>query len=126
MKVLVNHSNHPSSHWDEKQKAGFDKIIDIPFPNIPPTASKQEVEAMVNENFQKIFQLGDFSDDEVYLYIAGEFSYCYLFVAKIIFTKKRVKIVIPTTERVVVEEKNEGGIVKKSIFNFVKWREIYF
>ncbi len=36
MKVLINHSNHPHSGWGDKQKEGWDKIVDIPFPNIKP------------------------------------------------------------------------------------------
>jgi len=43
MLALINHTNHPSSKWSEKQKEGFDKIIDLPFPNISPTASDNEV-----------------------------------------------------------------------------------
>lgn len=32
--ILINLSNHPSKGWNDQQKFGFEKIIDIPFPEI--------------------------------------------------------------------------------------------
>ena len=43
MKKLINISNHPSTGWSDAQKAGWDQIIDIPFPQVPATATKDQL-----------------------------------------------------------------------------------
>lgn len=57
MKILINHSNHPSEKWNVRQKKGWDKIIDLLFPNIDPGIDTDEVGKIALENFKKIREI---------------------------------------------------------------------
>ena len=43
---LFNISNKPSDKWEEDQRKGFTEIIDVPPPDIPPTADNPYFEVM--------------------------------------------------------------------------------
>ena len=51
--MLINLSNHPSSNWGEKQKqsaiAQYNEIVDIPFPQIAPAATIEDVLELAEE-----------------------------------------------------------------------------
>lgn len=119
MKILINHSNHPVEKWSEEQKAGWDKIVDLPFPAIDPHADMEEIEKIALENFKKIREIAvreGADKNSIYVMLQGEFSYCYTLFHSI---RNLFLIAIPTTERV-VEEKPDGS--KVSVFKFVRWR----
>ncbi|WP_340691061.1 hypothetical protein [Hydrogenobacter thermophilus] len=116
-KVLINHTNHPSARWEEKQKEGWDRIIDIPFPEVQPELSTEEVaDKLVKPNLRAIVELAKQlkrEGYEVYLMLQGEYTYCYLFScsyllffnfivedANNILDKVIDAIAIPTTRRV--------------------------
>lgn len=120
-KALINHTNHPSEKWDEKQKEGWDKIIDVAFPEIPPEASSVEVAEVVKRKMDVILSHAKElkqENYEVYLMLQGEYTYCYLFIRNL-SGEWIDAIAIPTTKRI-VEEKPDGTKVSK--FEFVKWR----
>lgn len=129
MKVLINHSNHPSIRWSKKQQEDWENIIDILFPEVPPCADTEEVLALVKENCGKIAQEIDIAqklnNSEVYVYIAGEYTYSYLMFDLLRKMYPNIKIAIPTTARMVLEKTKEDGSVEKvSVFEFVRWRVI--
>lgn len=94
--LFINFSNHPFAAWGEDQKQAAKSygdnrfndniVIDIPFPNVPPMASRGEVEQMAKEAFNDIkerlqnFELmGGFIDTQrggAALMLAGELSFC--------------------------------------------------
>ncbi len=123
MKLLINLSNHNSQSWSEKQKSGWDKIIDVQFPTIDPNVSINDVSKIVQDYFVKVNDIISKLDSEydVYLNLQGEFSFCYLFL---LYYYPCFKFVIPTTERKVIEVKDGDKVVKQSVFEFVQWREI--
>ena len=109
-------SNHPPEKWSEEQKKGWDIIDFIPFPNVPPDYSFDEVTEMclhVLLNAEK--WLDNHKDGKIS--IQGEFTLTSILLHEInmyygwIFT-------FPTTERIM--EEKDG--IKTSTFKFVRWR----
>lgn len=126
MKILINHSNHPSDKWHPAQKEGWDKIIDLPFPNIDPHADTRQVADLVTEYYVSLELTISKQDGEVWLMLQGEFTYCYLLYERVRsyliysdYARNFRGLAIPTTERRVVE--NPDG-TKTSTFEFVRWR----
>jgi len=130
--ILIAVSNHPPEGWPAEQKRGWTEIVYLPFPNVPSSLSREEVWEMAEELAKKIVKIWDEKakgGNDVYLWIAGDYSLTIFTIRKLeyYFPHSQFflfdKLVFPTTERVVEEEKDElGNIVKKSIFKFVQWR----
>ena len=115
MSKFLNVSNHPSFYWLEDQveaalhlirSTNREDIIDIQFPNVPPTASKKEVEAIGRQVIKQINKM----DDVEYAHIMGEMSLVYFLVRNL-----NLKVVVSTTERIELDGKKE--------FKFVQFRE---
>lgn len=128
MRVLINHSNHPSIKWDDRQKEDWDKIIDIPFPTVSPCADTDEVYNLAKGNFGKIlweWEIAKREGYEPYIYVAGEYTYCYIMYDLLRLYLSPLKLAIPTTARMVIERTKEDGTTEKvSVFEFVRWRVI--
>jgi len=130
-KILVNCSNHPSVRWSEEQRAGWDVIVDVPFPDVKPhwdTLDKGYLDTLANLRgailtaFENARQTGD---AEEYLMLQGEFSVCYSLFKERYTTFSGVRFVVPTTVRlsVIPEETLPDGTVRKTqVFRFVRWR----
>ncbi len=57
--MFINVSNHHSSKWSFKQTEAakeYGTIVDIPFPNVSPYYTKEEVENLANEYLKKILE----------------------------------------------------------------------
>ncbi|MBP5595685.1 MAG: hypothetical protein J6Y02_09910 [Pseudobutyrivibrio sp.] len=71
---FINCTNHPSTSWSQAQIDAAhdlgDEIIDIDFPNVPPTATYEEVEDLVKELRKKIFEAA--GEDEAVVLLQGE------------------------------------------------------
>jgi len=129
-KILVNCSNHPSTRWSEEQRQGWDVIVDVPFPDVKPnwdTLDRGYLDTLADLRkaiimaFEDARQAGE--DAEEYLMLQGEFSLCYTLFGERHVTFPRVRFVVPTTERVSVEETLPDGTTKKTqVFRFVRWR----
>jgi len=126
---FINFSNHPTNKWDEKQlgKAKeFGEIVDVPFPNIPPEFSHEDVRELISNALGAgLFYYNSEGEcnvqrKNVTLHVMGEMAG--FFEAVIFAFTSRVfdRVVVSTTNRRVVEK--DG--VKVSIFEFVKFREI--
>lgn len=114
--MFWNISNHPSSDWGSEQMVAAEamggEVRDIPFPNVHPNASEQDVEDMTWD----VFQITDRKSGD-YALIQGEFTLAFDLVRR--FQKLGVVCVAATTER--VSEEKDG--VKTSVFRFVQFRE---
>lgn len=112
---FINFTNHPSDHWDERQKRAseaYGKIIDIPFPNVDPKASEEEIVSLGDEYIKRILE-----KQPTCVLIQGEFTLCFYMISKLI--KKGIKVVSACSVRNIIEK--DG--VKISRFEFVKYRE---
>ena len=120
-KVFVNVSNHPSDNWSKEQlKAARqygDSILDIPFPEIDPNCTDQEMDALVNETFAEIMKI-----DADWVMVQGEYVFTYRLVQKLQGQNKHV--VASQTKRFVREETNaEGHTQTVREFRFAGFRE---
>lgn len=125
-KTLLNITNHPSERWSDEQKAGWDRIIDIPFPTVSPhldVEDKEYVEIVtwLLKKIEKVIR--QYKEDELYVCLQGEFSLCYRVFESCQRADYPVTFAIPTTERVVEEIVLPDGTTKKNVtFRFVRWR----
>ena len=119
-KIFINHTNHNSSQWNIEQIAAaesYGKILDLPFPEIPPNFSTEEVRQMVLLNLKEILKLSPKA-----VLCQGEFSYTVAMVEEL--KKNKIPVMAATSERIVSEITASDGSTKKiSIFRFVRFRE---
>lgn len=108
---LINISNHPAETWTNEQKAGWDIIIDIPFPEVDPNFSTQDIADIATDIINDIMP---FIDGDTAVYIAGDYSLSYALVLRLI---DKVRIVVPTTKRII-----KDGV---RVFKFVRWRDVF-
>jgi len=121
---LINISNHNSNNWSKEQKACFDEIIDVQFPNIPANATTKDVILIAYDLLEKLTDEVS-TEDELNIMLQGEFSLCYKLKELLDKAYWTVNYYIPTTERKVVERYfPDGKVVKETIFQFVQWRVI--
>lgn len=117
--MLINLSNHPSDLWEGKQleAAGqFGEIVDIPFPQVGPEASHEDILALAEECVHAIEEKAQ--DAEITVHVMGEMTLTYAIVARL--KEMGIPCVASTTERHV--ELNDDG-TKTSEFCFVRFRE---
>lgn len=119
-KIFINHTNHESAKWSAEQKLAaesYGKIIDMPFPEVPPNFSSEDVQKMAFDNLQKILEIAP-----VAVLCQGEFSYTVAMVE--LLKKNKIPVLAATSERIVSEIVEADGSTKKvSIFQFVRFRE---
>lgn len=117
--MFINVSNHNSLNWSSKQIEAtkpYGSIIDIPFPNVSPYYTKEEVENLAKEYLKKILEYKD-----PIVMIQGEFSFTYALVN--LCKEKNIQTVTSCSERKVDEYMDQDGIThKKSHFDFVCFR----
>ena len=54
--MFINYTNHPSASWGEKQMdeaKKYGEIVDMPFPNISPQMTVQELTELVKTESKK-------------------------------------------------------------------------
>jgi len=115
--LLLNLSNHPFDKWLPKQKEmamkRWGRVEDIAFPHIPPAASEEELDELVEVYTQKILNLKPTA-----AHVMGEMTFVYRMVNRL--QKLGISCVASTTNRK-VEFLPDG--TKKSIFEFVNFRK---
>ena len=118
--MLLNLSNHPSTSWDSYQiqtaKEQFGNVVDMPFPNISPTATKEDIQKLAQRYADEIF--AKYPTDNLTIHLMGEL--CFSFALLKLLQEKGIKIVASTTERIVEEKERQQKIVS---FRFVNFRE---
>lgn len=113
--MFLNLSNHPSSRWGEKQLTTaqqYGQLKDLPFPNIPPAASSEEVEQMAENYKNKVLQLAP-----KIVHLTGEMTFTACLARKL--QAEGLQCVASTTDRIVLEEEDGSKTVK---FEFVQFR----
>lgn len=119
-KIFINFTNHPSCNWDEKQIKDalvYGEIIDIPFPQVPATASKEEIYALAESYISKIAEYAPAA-----VLCQGEFCLAYQVIRRLL--EQNVKVLAACSEREVEEWRREDGSMQKEvIFCFVQFRE---
>ena len=117
--LLVNFSNHPSRYWDNSQREesqNYGELLDIPFPQISPNASDDELEKLALDYVQRIVSLAESKD--IIVHIMGEMTFTFMVVTRL--KEMGIKCIASTTERKTTY--NDDG-TKVSEFSFVKFRE---
>ena len=118
--MFINYSNHPSSAWSEAQLSAAEKygeIIDIPFMQVDPSFTSEQVREAAAAEAEKIME---YHPDIVMC--QGEMTLLYNIV--VILKANDIPIVGATSERKVIEQENINGANRKSIiFEFVQFRE---
>ena len=119
-KIFINHTNHDSENWSTEQKTAAEKygrIIDFPFPDIPPNFDSGKVKQLVLKNLQEIL-----NHNPTAVLCQGEFSYTVTMVEEL--KKNKIPVMAATSERIVSEITDSDGSTKKvSVFRFVRFRE---
>lgn len=118
--MLINLSNHPSNRWQAEQiqaaNALYGSVVDIPFPEVPPMATKEEVVRMAESCVKNIGQTA--APAEATVHIMGEMTLTYAMVT--LLKNMGYCCVASTTVREVFEE--EPG-KKTVLFKFTRFRE---
>ncbi len=118
-RILINYSNHPSQEWYINQLEAakeFGEIIDLPFPNISPSASEKDLKSVVNQSIQKITSMD--KANSITVHIMGEMTFTFAVVTRL--KELGIRCVASTTERKTTY--NDDG-TKLSEFSFVRFRE---
>ena len=126
--LFINLSNHPSSKWSAKQIDAALKlsdngpIIDMPFPNIDPEMSSDEINALSDEYVAKIINLAkEYETDYAIIHVMGEMTFTYSLVHNL--NNNGYYCYASTTKRNVIEKENGTKI---STFEFVQFRRYSF
>lgn len=118
--MFINFTNHPSHLWSEDQiKAAmrYGSIEDMPFPSVDPFLDTEGVKQLAKEYTGRIIE----QNPNVVL-VQGEMTLCFHVVE--LLKKEGIKVLCACSQRISSEETDtEGNTVKKSIFQFVQFRE---
>ena len=118
--IFVNCSNHPSACWSLRQEEAarrYGEIVDIKFPQVDPRWNREQISELADKVCEKIMMY-----DPAAVMCQGEHTLTYCIVAKL--RGKGVKVVAACSERRTEETgKPDGTVEKKSIFEFIEFRE---
>ena len=118
-RIFINYTNHPAAKWSEAERRAaeaFGRIVDLPFPNIPPEWDESAVAELAASEAEKIFAM-----EPVAVLIQGEFTFSYALIERL--KTARVVCIAATSERVVHETTDDAGhTVRTSTFRFVRFR----
>lgn len=116
--MLLNLSNHPSSAWSAEQLRAateqFGGVVDMPFPNIDPYATSEELRQLVAQYQQNITNLPNIKA----VHLMGEMTFTYQLVNSL--QAIDLPCYASTTERTVLEEADGRKTVQ---FQFVQFRQ---
>ena len=117
--MFINLSNHPSSGWSEQQQQAaeqFGEVVDMPFPQVEPASTANEVHDLAGELVAAILEYGDAASLTVH--VMGEMTFTFMVVTRL--KELGIRCVASTTERKTTY--NDDGS-KVSEFSFVRFRE---
>ena len=117
--MFLNLTNHPSALWSIEQMTAaqqYGKVMDMPFPNVPPDMDESGVEKMAQEIYSKVKAL---QPDIVMC--QGEMTLTYSLVR--LFKEAGIKTVAACSERCTQErQKPDGSTEKTAVFMFRQFR----
>jgi len=120
--LFFNISNHPVAKWREEQLDAAhmlaDTLIDIPFPQVCPDASEEQVAQMADELFGNVLNRAGDAPMSVIAHVMGEMTLTYALVSRL--KSAGIKCVASTTER---KTYIDAGGMKVSEFKFIKFRD---
>lgn len=118
--TFINHSNHPSARWSYAQRKAaeaYGPIEDMPFPNIEPMWSEEQVAALADENGAAII-----AKQPAAVLCQGEFTYTFALIERL--RKAGITVVAACSERVVHETVDGDGVSHKTAeFSFIQFRK---
>lgn len=117
--LFLNLSNHLSDKWGEAQldaARAYGKVVDMPFPEIDPGATTEEIYILAEEYAEEI--TSRYPDRDLTVHIMGEMTFCFRLVT--LLHARGVRCVASTTQRK-TSELADGK--KESIFEFQEFRE---
>lgn len=113
--MLLNLSNHPSPTWSAAQlqaaTAQYGSVQDLPFPNIPPDATADEVRRLAEQYEAEVRRV-----DPAAVHLMGEMTFTFALVNRL--QAFGIPCIASTTER--IAEEREGQ--KIVTFRFVQFR----
>ena len=118
---FINLSNHSSKNWSEEQlnsaKQYSENVIDIPYPNIPPTATQEQIKDIMKDTLEKVID----ANPKVVMCM-GENITCHNFVKEL--EKLNIQTVATVTKPVTEKVKNEDGTERTiKTFKFEGFRD---
>lgn len=117
--LFINLSNHPTKNWSEEQLSAAEQIgqiIDLPFPEVEPEMTTNDIIHLAQQLFQQIQTYGD--NTQVTLHIMGEMTLCYQLIN--ICKQAGYTCLASTTKRETYYQQDGS---KVSAFHFVQFRE---
>lgn len=117
--MFINYTNHPSKKWSPKQLEAAQKygeVHDIPFPDVNPGMSKEELIKIAKNELIKI----TIKKPDCVL-CQGEAVLSYYLVSML--RENGVKIVAACSRRNVNEKNENGKVIKITEFEFIQFRE---
>ena len=113
--VFVNLTNHPSRGWSLAQREAArrlaPRIVDLPFPPVPPEAGTEEIERLAARCLEAL------PAGTTHALVQGEFALTHALVAAL---RARGIVCLPATTRREVVEHGDGS--RTSRFAFVRFR----
>lgn len=116
--LLVNLSNHPKDTWSKEQlkeaKKLFGEVVDLPFPNVAPNLSEQEVVELASEYMQKVFIMNPAA-----VHVMGDMNFTFMFI--IMAEQMGIPCYASTSERNVLMTKDGKKEVSVKFVQFRKY-----
>lgn len=116
--MFINLTNHPSENWSEEQLTAarqYGEVVDLSFPIIEPTFTKDDILLLVKECADAIMVM---KDGDTVVHVMGEMTFTHNLVNAL--KEAGIVCVASTTERL-VNMTPDGK--KLSEFKFVQFRE---
>lgn len=118
-RYFINFTNHPSAFWDEYQIQEAlqygDEITDIPFPDIPATATEAEIAQLAEAYTRKLAEVSP-----AVVLCQGEFTFSYQVIGMLL--KRGIPVLAACSKRSVIETQLNGATIKQAEYKFVKFR----
>ena len=117
--LFLNLSNHPSDKWSKAQldaARAYGEVVDMPFPEIDPGATTEEIHRLAEEYAKEISSR--YPDCDLTVHLMGEMTFTFRLVT--LLHARGVRCVASTTQRK-TSELPDGK--KESIFEFQAFRE---
>lgn len=117
--MLINLTNHPYKDWPETQKAAaaeYGDCIDVPFPNVDPSADEDEIISLADSYFHQVVSHGNMKD--MTIHVMGEQTLCFALISR--FLRNGIRCIASCTERDVTVTADGTKSVR---FHFVRFRD---
>lgn len=121
--MLINLSNHHSGKWSNSQMESavrlYGLVRDIPFPDIDPKGTEEDIVNLANELSEIILHIfSEHTGENNSVHIMGELTFCFAIIT--ILISNNIKCVASTTNRIANNNSDGSKTIK---FDFVKFRE---